>query len=43
MTFTMCVKGKTVIAAPCAAIGKEVSGKKVPLKKSIGVKNRKEG
>ncbi len=41
--FTMCVKGKTANAATCAAEGKDVSGKKVSLKKNIGVKNRNWG
>ena len=41
--FTTCVNGKTAIAAPCAAEGKDVSGKKVPHKKNIGVRNRNEG
>ncbi len=31
------------MAAPCANEGREVNGKKVPHKKNIGVKNRKEG
>ena len=43
MTFTTCVKGKTANATPCAAKGSEVNGKKVPHKKNIGVRNRKEG
>ena len=41
--FTTCVKGKMAIAAPCAAVGKDVKGKNVPLKKNIGVKKRKVG
>ena len=31
------------MAIPCAAVGREVNGKKVPLKKNIGVKNRNVG
>ena len=42
-TFTTCVRGKTAIAVACTLEGSEVRGKKVPLKKSIGVKNRNEG
>ena len=41
--FTMCVKGKTDRATTWAANGKEVNGKKVPVKKNIGVKKRNVG
>jgi hypothetical protein len=41
--FTTCVRGKTTIAVSCTLEGSEVSGKKVPLKKSIGVMNRNDG
>jgi hypothetical protein len=41
--FTAWVRGKTAKAITWAALGKEVSGKKVPLKKNIGVRKRNEG
>ena len=41
--FTIWVKGRTASAVPCAAIGKDVMGKNVPVKKNIGVKNKKVG
>ena len=41
--FTTWVSGKTTMAVPCAAIGREVKGKNVPLKKNMGVRNRNEG
>jgi len=41
--LTIWVKGKTAIATPCAAIGKDVKGKNVPHKKNIGVRNRNDG
>ena len=43
--FTMCVRGKIAIAMPCMLDGNEgeVRGKKVPARKSIGVKKRNEG
>lgn len=43
VTFTICVRGSTAIAVPCAAEGKDVSGKNVPDRKNIGVRNRNEG
>ena len=43
--FTMCVNGRIAIARPCTLEGNEgeVKGKKVPARKSIGVKKRNEG
>jgi len=41
--FTTWVSGKTAMAVPCAAIGRDVKGKNVPLKKNMGVRNRNEG
>ena len=43
--FTICVSGRIAIAMLCTVEGKEgdVRGKKVPAKKSIGVKKRNEG
>lgn len=49
VTFTMCVSGKIAIAMPCMlpcmldGNEGEVRGKKVPARKSIGVKKRNEG
>ena len=43
VTFMTCVRGKTAMANPCATTGREVSGKKVPHKKNMGVKKRKVG
>ncbi len=43
VTFTRCVSGNTDRAMPCAAAGSDVSGKKVPHKKNMGVRNRKLG
>lgn len=40
---TACVSGKTVKATTWTADGKEVSGKKVPHKKNMGVRKRNEG
>ncbi len=43
--LTTCVSGRIAIATTCAIDGREgeVSGKKVPVKKSIGVMKRNEG
>jgi hypothetical protein len=43
--LTMCVSGRIAIAMPWMLEGKEgeVRGKKVPARKSIGVKKRNEG
>ena len=41
--FTTCVKGRTANAVPCAAEGRPDRGKKVPQRKNIGVRKRKEG
>lgn len=45
VTLTMCVNGRIAIAMTCAAEGRvgEVSGKKVPARKSMGVMKRNEG
>lgn len=41
--FTTWVKGKIAMATACATKGSDERGKKVPLKKSIGVTNRNVG
>ena len=41
--LTTCVKGRTPMAATCAAKGKDVNGKNVPHKKNMGVRKRNEG
>ena len=41
--FTTWVKGRTDMAAPCAAVGKPDRGKKVPQRKNMGVRKRKLG
>ncbi len=41
--FTTCVRGRTAKAVPCAAVGRPDRGKKVPQRKNIGVRKRKEG
>jgi len=41
--FTTCVKGRIIWAAVCAGKGNVESGKKVPLKRNMGVMSRNEG
>ena len=41
--LTTCVRGRTAMAAPCAAEGSLLRGKKVPQRKNIGVRKRKLG
>lgn len=41
--FTTCVRGRRICAPVCTAKGNADSGKKVPLKRNIGVTSRNEG
>lgn len=41
--FTICVRGRTAKASPCAVSGSDARGKNVPLKNIIGVMSRKKG
>lgn len=41
--FTIWARGSVVRASPCAGFGRVFMGKKVPLRKSIGVMNRNIG
>lgn len=41
--LTTWVRGRIAIAIPCAAWGRRDRGKKVPQRKNIGVRKRKDG
>lgn len=43
VTFTTGVRGRAMRANPWAAVGREVKGKNVPHRKSMGVTKRNDG
>ena len=43
VNVTVCVSGRTAVAKTCMNPGKPLNGKNVPLKRNIGVMNRKAG